>query len=141
MKENRESQVKKDIQVNNVRYLLYRVRRDVSVNKLLFILTLMLEAFVFVFGLFGHKNSAADKSDVIFLLIIYIVVAIPFLISSVSAMINRMDLQNLYNSAHNSIEDETGEEISALISEVKDANTSQISILIIAFVFYAAMIF
>ncbi len=130
---------KKAFQMHNMKYLCYQLSQQMFINKVLFGLTAMLEAFLFLFGWNHYKNSA-DASDIIAMLIIYIIFALPFIMSYLTMSLTRLELSNCYRYA-DEIDEEESNEIEELITKAKDVKVGELAVLVIAFVFYTMSVF
>ena len=133
--------MKKEFQQQNIKYLKYRLNQLIFVNKVLFSLTVMLEAFLFLFGWYRFKNTSADQTDFIIVLIAYFIFAFPFIVSFVTMALTKAELSACTRYVSAELEESEHEEIEEIVNKARDINFSELSVLIIAFVFYALSVF
>ena len=132
--------VRRDIQLHNMMYLKYRIERGLVVNKVLFVLTLIMEAFVVGFSLMSYTSETNDSANKFFMLIAYAVFAIPYLIAFFSSLLDRYDMTNMFNSAYESLEEEEAGEITSLIADAKDSSLSQLAIILLVFAVFVMIL-
>lgn len=106
------------------------------INKVLFALTVLLELLLFVLASYHFKGSSTDKTDVFVMLLIYIIFAFPSIISFVTMTMAKSELTACLRYVKDDVSDEELEEAESIIDKARDINFSELSVLVIAFVFY-----